>query len=219
MKRSAAGTLAAVVALAALLAACGGGGTKTNTTASAGTPRPEAGQAVISGDPAVDKLIAAALAGDDIGLAGLAGYTAVACKKDSAQHPGDPPACRASEADAAKVEVLPASGCDTGWVRPEEVPDAFRANLAGKLVLLAVLKPNVTPDTFGGGFGADTVIVFQTGAHSDGQAAGVALHARIGRVAWIEHDCHNVLELIAPVRVASFVVDPKGSVTPATPSP
>jgi hypothetical protein len=208
----------AAILAAAFVAGCGGGsGTKTTVRT---VPASEATRAVVTGDPPVDQVIAAALASDDIELAGLVGYQKVACKRDSAERSGDPPSCRETEADGTLVEVLPVSACDSGWVRPEQVPDSFRLDLPqGKPVMVAVLKPKATPTTFGGGFGADQAVVFRTGTHGDGSAMGVALHLRNGRVVWIEADCKNFLELIAPEKVDAFIVDPNGTVTPPTPAP
>lgn len=209
---------AAIIA-AGFVAGCGGGsGTKITVRTA---PASEATRAVVTGDPPVDQVIAAALASDNIELAGLVGYQKVACKKGSAEQPGDPPACRDNEADGTLVEVLPVTAsCDGGWVRPEQVPDSFSLDLPrGKPAMLAVMKPKATPATFGGGFGADEAVVFRTGTHGDGSAMGVALHLRNGRVVWIEADCKNLLELIAPERVGTFIIDPKGTVTPPTPAP
>ncbi|MFI5178320.1 MAG: hypothetical protein ACHQO8_07145 [Vicinamibacterales bacterium] len=209
---------AAIVA-AAFIAGCGGGsGTKTTVRTA---PAPQPTRAVVTGDPPVDQVIGAALASDNIELAGLVGYQKIACKKDSPGRPNDPPPCRETESDGTLVEVLPVTAsCNSGWVRPEQVPDSFGLALPkGKPVMLAVLKPKATLATFGGGFGADQAVVFRTGTHGDGSATGVALHLRTGRVVWIEADCHNLLELIASDRVDAFIVDPNGTVTPSTPAP
>jgi hypothetical protein len=206
-----------VIALAAVfVAGCGGSSTtKTERTVSA-----EPTHGTYTGDGATDQVITAALASKDIDLAGLVGYQKVACKKDSAQGP-NPPACRDTEADGALVEVLPATtACANQWVRPEQVPDIFRADLpTGKPVLTAVAVPAPNPAAFGGGFGADQVAIFRTGAHPDGQPMGVALHIKDGRVVWIESDCANAQEFLGADRVASYIIDPNGTVTPPTPVP
>ena len=165
----------------------------------------------------LDQTIGAALAADEIELAGLAGYSRVACKKDSTERAGAPPACRDNESDGAQVEVMPSSGCDTGWVRPEQLPDAFRFNLSSqKPVLVSVYKPSTNPAEFGGGFGADAVAVFRTNKHAEGPDAGVALHIKGSRVVWIEADCRNLNELTAPPRVESIIFDPAVGVVPTT---
>ena len=217
MARNAACSVAAAVLIASFIAGCRGGGTKTTVrTVTASEPT----RAVITGDGPLDQVIAAALVSDDIELAGLAGYQKIACRKDSAQRPGDPPACRETEADGALVEVLPVTACEGGWVRPEQVPDAFRAALrSGTPRILAVFKPRATPAAFGGGFGAEQVVVFRTGTHPDTQPQGVALHIKNGRVVRIESDCRNVLLLIASEKVDAFIIDPRGTVTPPTPTP
>lgn len=163
--------------------------------------------AVVTGDAAVDRLIADVRASDDIELAGLVGFQKIACRQGSPGGNGDQPPCRPAEPDGALVEVLPASGCATSWVRPEQVTDLFRITLpAGTSQLLAVFIPAATTTLFGSGFGAREVAVFHTGTHSSGDGAGAALHIRDGRVVWVEADCRNLLELLAPDRVASFIV-------------
>lgn len=219
MTRHPASHACAAILAAAFVAGCSGGsGTKTTVRT---PPASQPTRVVVTGDPPVDQVIGAALVSDNIELAGLVGYQKIQCKKDSPGRPGDPPPCRDTEADGTAVEVLPVTAsCDGGWVRPEQVPDSFRLDLPeGKPVMLAVLKPKATPATFGGGFGADQTVVFRTGTHGDGSAMGVALHLRNGRVVWIEADCRNLLELIAPERVDAFIVDPNGTVTPSTPTP
>jgi hypothetical protein len=220
MTRNAARFLAAAVVLSALAAACGGGGGGTKTTAQTVSPSNTSKQhtpVVLTGTPDLDQVIGAALAANDIELAGLAGYEKVACKKDSTEKAGAPPACRESESDGTQVEVLASSACDLGWVRPEQVPDAFRSNLSPeKPELVSVYKPHVNPADFGGGFGADAVAVFRTNKHVDGQAGGVALHIKVGRVVWIEADCRNLTELTAPQRVDSIIFDPAVGAVPAT---
>ncbi len=224
MTRTTVCSLAAAVVLSVLAAACGGGGdsgTKTTvkTVPPANTSK-ERTPVVLTGT-VLDQAIGAALAADEIELAALAGYSRVACMKDSTEKAGAPPACRDNESDGAQVEVMPSSGCDTGWVRPEQLPDAFRFNLStGKPVLVSVYKPRVRPTEFGGGFGADAVAVFRTNKHAEGPDAGVALHIRGSRVVWIEADCHNLSELNAPARVESIVFDPAVAAVPtATAAP
>lgn len=174
---------------------------------------------MLTGTPVLDQVIGAALAADDIELAGLTGYQKVACKKDSSEKGGEPPACRDNESDGAEAEALPSSGCDTGWVRPEQVPDAFRFNLSPqKPELVSVYKPRVNSADFGGGFGTETVAVFRTNKHVEGEDAGVALHIKGGRVVWIEADCQDLAELTAPQRVESVLFDPAFGAAPTSTS-
>lgn len=172
----------------------------------------------VTGISALDQVLGAAIAVDDIELAGLTGYSKVACKKDSSEEPDAPPLCREDEPDGAQVEVLPSTACDNHWVRPEQVPDAFQANLQAKPELLVVVKPRVSPTTFGGGFGAEEAAIFQTGTHAEGPLAGVALHIKNGRVVWIEADCHNLFELVAPEKVDSFLYNRGEITTPTSPT-
>ena len=214
-------SLAAAVVLSVLAAACSGdgSGTKTLQTVPPANTSKQHTPVVLTGT-VLDQTIGAALAADEIELAGLAGYSRVACKKDSTEKAGAPPACRDNESDGTEVEVLGSSGCDTGWVRPEQLPDAFRFNLSSaKPVLVSVYKPRFSPTEFGGGFGADAVAVFRTIKHAEGPDAGVALHIKGSRVVWIEADCHNLTELNAPARVDSVLFDPAfGAAPTATPA-
>jgi hypothetical protein len=202
--------------LAVLVAACGGSGVKTVVRTAPAAVAPSRTPVTLTGTE-VDQVLGAAIAVDDIELAGLAGYQRVSCKKGSAEGSGEPPICRDNESDDTSVEVLPSSACSDGWVRPEQAPDAFRFALQAKPELLAVAKPHIAPTVFGGGFGAEEVAIFRTGTHAEGQPSGVALHIKSGRVVWIEADCHNLFELVAPEKVDSFVFDPKGIATPSSP--
>jgi hypothetical protein len=158
--------------------------------------------------PAVDQLLVAAIAKDDIELAALTGYQRVPC---AAEGSFLAPECRVGEEIGTEVDVLAASACDDGWVRPEEVPDAFRLALEPDTPeLLAVYRPAYGEGTFGGGFGSNVVAVFDTGARDDGTPKGVALHINDGRVVWIEADCPELSELLLPERIESFIIEPPG---------
>jgi hypothetical protein len=211
----------ALSALVLLLAAACGGGSGTTTTISTPRPQPQVTPNVVTGDGEIDSLIRLAMVSDDIQLASLAGYESLACKKEPA--PGDlAPKCRDNEAEGKSVEVLPSSGCDRTFVRPEQVPDAFRAVFPGKATdVVAAYRPKADALLYGGGFGNKQVIVFRTGLHPNGAAAGVALHVKDGRVVWIESDCDNLFALMVPERVDSFIVDPRdlGSPVAATATP
>ena len=221
MSRTLATALAAIAAIATLTAACGGGSGKTTTrTVAATAPGAAPTRVVVTRDGAVDQVITAALAADEIELAGLVGYQKITCKKNSGQQPGDPPICRESESDGTVVEVFASSGCTATWTRPEQVPDVFRVGLPkGAPQLLAVFHPKAAASPFGVDFEADRVAVFRVGTHGDSQASGAALHIRNGRIVWFEADCRNLLELIAPERVDAFILDPSGTVTPPTATP
>jgi hypothetical protein len=201
--------------VAALFAACGGGGTTTTVR----TIAPSESINVNTGAPELDAVARAALTKDDIQLAGLAGYSQVGCIVPEKQvgAPVAPP-CRDNESDNTVVEVLPVTDeCQAGYVRPEHVPDAFRSALGDDPKLLTVYKPKPAPNSFGAGFGAGAIIVFQTGQHDAEHSAGVAFHVKDGRVVWIESDCGNVFQLLTPERVATFMVNPgEAAVTAAS---
>jgi len=105
--------------------------------------------------------------------------------------------------------VLARSGCDTGWVRPEAVPDAYSTALKnGEPQLFAVYVPKSAPGAFGSDLGAQYVIVLSAGRHDDGTAAGVALHVKAGRIVWLQTDCQQFLALVSQDVVESYLVKP-----------
>jgi hypothetical protein len=199
-----AATCACAVALAGI--ACGGGsGSATTVTAPAGGAAPRS----ITKIAEVDHLIDLATGVDVIGLAGLTGYERVPCSGTAAGASGDPPLCRSNESDGETVEVLARSACDTGWVRPEAAPDAYRAALKnGTPQLFAVYVPKSDTNAFGADLGAQYVVVLSAGRRGDGTPAGVALHVKSGRVVWLQTECDQFLALVSQDVVASFVVDP-----------
>ena len=218
MVRNAACSLAAALLVSVFAAACGGGDTKTVTRTVAGPTHPPA--AVVTGDGTIDQILDAALRSDDIALAGLTGYERVACKQGSAEQAGAAPPCRDNENDGASVEVLATSSmCANGWVRPEQVPDAYRFNLGpDKPELVEVIKPRLGPTTFGGGFGSTVAVVLRSRTGTDGQPGGVALHLNNGRIAWIEASCLTLAELTAPDRVDAVIFDPKNPAASSSPT-
>ena len=190
-----------------MLVGCGDDGTDT-TTSTSEPPEPRPTLAVSSGMPEVDQVLVAAIGKDDIELAALTGYQTRPCAAEA----GIDPTCRPGEDVGTEIEVLAASSCDDGWVRPEEVPDAFRLALEPDTPeLLAVYRPAYAEGTFGGGFSASTVAVFDTGERDDGTPKGVALHINNGRVVWLETDCPELSELLAPDRIAEFIIEPPAS--------
>ena len=204
----------------ALFAACGGGGSGTTTTIRTVVPRTVVAVAT-TGVPALDQIIIAAADADTIELAGLTGYQRIPCKKDIPQPaPGDPPLCRDNESDGASVEVLPSAKCEGGWVRPEQVPDAFRAALGDSPPkLVAVYRPKLDANAPGGSSGAQQVVVFDTGAQQGGDESGAAFHIRDGRVVLIATACTKLSDLIAPNNVASFIIEPTGASGSAAATP
>ena len=202
---------ALAVLAVALFAACGGGGSGTKTTIRTVIPRTVVPVAT-TGVPDLDQIILAAAGADTIELAGLTGYQRIPCKKDIPQPAsGDPPLCRNNESDGTPVEALPSWKCEGAWVRPEQVPDAFRAALGdAPPKLVAIYRPKLNWTSFGGGFGAQEVVVFDTGAQQGGGESGAAFYVRDGRVALIATACTKLSDLIAPNNVASFIIEPTG---------
>jgi hypothetical protein len=206
------GFLALAGAMAATAGACGGSGNDGPSN----TPAPAAATSAPgpTGVYEVDHVIESAISGNVIELAALAGYQHVGC-----QGAGNAVAaqCYGGEAPGTKVEALAFSTCDHSWVRPEHVAEQYKQLLpSGQVSLYAVYRANDTSNTFEGGFGAGYVVVLAAGKRSDGQAAGVALHMKDGRVTWIEHECKGIFELIAGSRVKSMIIAPGGT-KPATP--
>jgi hypothetical protein len=197
----------ATLALAlALTAACGdddGGTTSTSRTVRPGPPAPTVGIGEL------DQLIRAAYAGDEIELAALTGYASVPCTESDNPDLGRP-ACREDEEENQQVQVLPASSCENGWVRPEQAPDLYAANLPDSGVnLYAIFLPNIGFTTFGGGFGATHVLVFEpAGDGGDGDSAGAALWVDGGRIVWVRSICDSFDELIDPDEITSFLREP-----------
>ena len=203
----------------ALFAACGGGGSGTTTTIRTVVPRTVVAVAT-TGVPDLDQIIIAAADADTIELAGLTGYQRIPCKKDIPQPaPGDPPLCRDNESDGASVEVLPSAKCEGDWVRPEQVPDAFRAALGDAPKLVAVYRPKPGSNAPGGSSGAQQVAVFDTGPQQGGGEAGAAFQIRDGRVVLIATACTKLSDLIAPNNVASFIIEPTGASGSAAATP
>lgn len=198
-------------------AACGGSSTKSAVS----TAAPEEGTpAAVTGDGPLDVIIDAMLRADVIEIAALTGYSRVPCKKGTADQAGGAPLCRESERDGQSVEVLPSSACGKGWVRPEQVPDAYEYNLGpDKPELFEVFKPRSGPTTYGGGFGAQQTVVIRSRTTSDGKPAGVAFHVFNGRVVWIEAGCSGLSELTAPGKVEAVIFDPKDPAASPSPKP
>jgi len=203
---------------AALIAfACGGGSgtTVTERTVSADeTPRPKPTLEMSSGFAEVDAVIAAALAQDDIELAGLTGYQKLPCR--APEEAGDGPECREGESAGAEVEVLAATTCENAWVRPEAVPDAYKVSFApDPPELVAVYTPRFSDTAFGGGFGATAVAVFKTGIHENGLTRGTALYINKGRTVWIRSDCADLVELLDPAGVDTYLIAPGEEAVPS----
>jgi hypothetical protein len=205
------------------LAACGGGGGTTvseRTVPASGTTAARPTLEASSGFPEVDAVIQAALAQDELELAGLTGYQMVPC--GSAPDAGGGLPCRESEAEGQEVEALAVTTCEDGWIRPEDVSDAYTLSLApGPPELVAVYTPRFGVDTFGGGFGATAVAVFRTGSHPETeQTRGTALYINSGRTVWIRSDCNDLIELLDPAGIDTYLIAPAGgealpSTTPA----
>jgi len=204
-------------------AACGGGGGTTvteRTVPVSGTAVPRPTLETSTGFPEVDAVIAAALVQDHIELAGLTGYQVLACRPP--EEPGDGPPCREGESAGAEIEVMAATTCENGWVRPEAVPDAYTLSFApDPPELVAVYTPRFTDATFGGGFGATAVAVFKTGIHEEtGLTRGTALYIDKGRTVWLRGDCTDLVELLDPSGIETYLIAPAPAELPSpTPIP
>lgn len=208
--------VAAIAMLALAAVACGGGDDTSDGDATPGvTPRPTSVDRAETGDRSLDGTLNTALAGNVIEMAALAGYQRRPCAVAPAD--ASAPACREGEAAGTDVEVLPVAQCELAWVRPEALPQAFASALGdGPLRLAAVYKPAM-PAGAPNAADAEYVAVIATGERS-GRPGGVALAIRGGRIVSAETDCGGLPRLVAPERVASFIVEPRaGAETTATP--
>jgi hypothetical protein len=195
-------------AVAALLAfaACSGGSSSTRTAVA---PIPRVAN---TGIPALDQSLDAALAPDDIEMARLTGYERIPCaKQQDAAHPQ----CRDNEDEGTTVEILPLLGCEPGWVRPEDLPDAYHDALVDKdPELVGVYAPAAGIDPYN----ADYVAVISTGKHDNGANAAIGLHFRQGRIVAMEDDCGDSLRLLSDDRIARWLLRPGATAPEPTPT-
>ena len=192
-------TVILLAVVAALLVACGGGGGASSTSQTVGPRTPV--NKVTTGVPDLDQPLNTALSGDEIEMARLTGYQKVDCSP----FPGGdnpPPICRSDETSGTPVEVFGRVNCDgkLAWVRPEDVPDAYRSSLGGGNVKLAGVYAPKPPAAR---FDSQYVAVMTSGT-----AAGVAVYIHNGRIVAVEDACGNVSRLLGADRVASFVIQP-----------
>lgn len=186
--------MCALLAVAAAFASCGGDDDTTVGTprATAMNTRP-AYTGPMTGVTQLDQVIGTAVTGTDIDLAAITGYSRVACEAAPADA-SVAPACRPSEDAGTQVEVLPAFNCARTWVRPEQVPDAYREALAGdRHILTSAYRP--VPLTLG--IEADYVAVILTG-----DATAAALFVKDGRIVAVERACQNNVAALTDGRVA-----------------
>jgi len=72
-----------------------------------------------TGNPEIDRILAAVASGEPQQLIALFGYTTTACKTVNAL--GGPPPCRTGEADGTLVKVLPVLGSEGTFIYADEV--------------------------------------------------------------------------------------------------
>jgi hypothetical protein len=197
-----------VVALSGF--ACGDSGTTEVVET-----RPAQQRTVTTGTVEVDQIIDEALNLNEIELAGLVGYQNLPCTFEPTT-PDGAPACRPEETEGQIVEVMAASTCEDAWIRPEVVPDTLSAALGSDDVrFLTAYRPAADYPWFQDGLGADVVVVFATGDGEGSEAAGAAFHLTRGRIVWVRASCDNVLELMAPEGIGSYIIEPPAIATPA----
>jgi len=203
-----------LAAASALLAACSGGSKSAVRTVA---PAAEAPVTPVTGVSEVDRIVGAALRGDEIKLAELTQYSRPACTKSPAEPPkiGDPPACAPGESNGTNVEALAVTGCDGGWARPEQAVKAYRGALAGgEAAFVTAYIPK--PDGFGAVLGEQYVAVFRL-PNAPGGTSELALHITGGRVSWVESACPASADLAAPGRVQETLplATPSAAASPA----
>ena len=199
----------ALVGGALLLMGCGGGKKADTTPAQGGPP---SFVAKVKGTEPVVLIANAALAGEYIELARLAGYSSIACT--SGDESAEAPKCRPAEDDGTKVDVVAFLQCQGSWVRPELVTDLFKAALPDRSQVFALYVPKHTAGSFAAPLGAQYVLVLRSGSLGDGSPFGSALHVRDGRVVMVQTQCGQFLQLVDSTAVDSYLIDP----TLATPS-
>lgn len=199
MSRPLALSVAVLAVCSLLVAACRGGGDDAAPTVESLQPPP-------SGPAGVPPLVlSAVLAADPIALAGLTFYQQVECVDESGGA-GSPPVCRENEDDGQEVDVFRAVFCDPGWVRPEQVPDAYEGVLgAGGVTLFAAYAP--AADAAPADVTADTMLVMRS-VGDPATPSGFALAVNGGRIVAIEADCGDFAALYAQDRVGAFFVEP-----------
>lgn len=215
-RRSVVFTVAAVLAcLAVASAACrggsGGGGSKPQASVTVeeqpSGPAPTPVVIKVPGTEPVILPLNAALASDPIELARQTGYSSPACTPDQ-NAPQAGPVCRAGEDAGSPVVAVAALQCEGSWLRPEAVPDAYRAVLGAEPHLFAMYVPKHPAGAFGSNLGAQFVVVMQGGSRLDGTPAGFALHIKEGRIVMLQTICSSFDALVSSDVVDSFVVAP-----------
>jgi hypothetical protein len=200
-----------LIGATALLLGCGGG-KKAATTPGQQAGGPPSFIAKVKGTEPVVLVANAALAGDYIELARLAGYSSIACT--TGDESAKAPKCRPGEDDGTKVQVVAFLQCQGGWVRPELVTDLFKAALPDRSQVFALYLPKHKAGSFAAPLDAQYVLVLRSGSLGDGSPFGAALHIRDGRVVMVQTQCGQFLQLVDSNSVGSYVIDP----TVATPS-
>jgi hypothetical protein len=105
----------------------------------------------LSGIPAVDAIILAAVDGRASDLAALTRLSRVACAAQP-MGVGSPPKCQAGESDGQLVNVLPATACEGLFIRPGDLIDRYQEMLQPPKRLHAVFAAesqdvvSVTPE-------------------------------------------------------------------------
>ncbi|MEX2246092.1 MAG: hypothetical protein WEC75_05350 [Dehalococcoidia bacterium] len=199
MIRKSIGAVGAVAAAVLLLAACGGDGNDVTTrTVAPGSPgpRPNVGYTNV---PQVDQVLNTALSRDSIELARITGYQRVGCANEP-QAFADGPICRSpDEPDGQEVEVFPHSGCQDDWIRPEQIPDIYRAQFDRDGVQVYAVY---TPAGDAVRYGAEYVAVVTAGDEA------AALYIHDGRLVSLEVGCVDVGGLLDDARVDNFLFQP-----------
>jgi hypothetical protein len=188
---------------------------------------PDSGPTRIAvGDGGADLILNAALAADEIELARLTGYAEVPCEPEG-EATDAALECRGEEEPGDEVAVFRVTRCESGWVRPEIVPDVYRAMLTADSSggadtevketpddatftpeLVAVYRPDLDATGNAEVPGVEHVAVFRTEDRPDGTHFGAALHLVGGRVVHAEEPCISILQLLFGERVESWELAP-----------
>lgn len=140
-----------------------------------------------TGDPALDGLIAATLAGDSGALVSRLAYTTMPCVAQGQD--GSPPVCEAGQQVGDPVPAFLAAGCGGGWVTPAEAERSVRGVRKPVRFVAAGAPSGALPDP-----SVDRRVLFAFGPGDD--ADGFWFDVRRGRIAGLHSTCATVADAL-----------------------
>lgn len=194
----------AVTATVLVLLATGCGGS-TNEPPSVSTGTAVGAASPTSGDPSVDKVLDALLAGHPAAITVLFAPTPTRCT-DHAKGLGDPPPCPVGVPDGSLIDVFRATACDA--VFPDALATAVDGWIVHRHALYAIYRD---PGEAANGWipAADYAIVLNDPDSGAPGGRGSAFHVTGGKVVGARFGCGTSLDgLVAGVEPGRFVVPP-----------